>query len=77
MEEAFKNELKPDSYYKIKSGIFGGDLELDGLEEVDSTNTESIKKFQEKEVKEKGDFANNSPCSPTSTSSPFSFRSST
>ena len=22
MEEAFKNELKPDSYYKIKSGIF-------------------------------------------------------
>ena len=59
MEEAFKNELKPDSYYKIKSGIFGGDLELDGLEKVDSTNTESIKKFQEKEVKEKGDFANN------------------
>ena len=59
MEEAFKNELKPDSYYKIKSGIFGGDLELDGLEEVDSTNTESIKKFQEKEVKEKDDFANN------------------
>ncbi len=59
MEEAFKNELKPDSYYKIKSGIFGGDLELDGLEEVDSTNTESIKKFQQKEVKEKGDFANN------------------
>ena len=53
MEEAFKNELKPDSYYKIKSGIFGGDLELDGLEEVDSTNTESLKKFQEKEVKEK------------------------
>ena len=59
MEEAFKNELKPDSYYKIKSGIFGGDLELDGLEEVDSTNTESIKKFQEKEVNEKDDFANN------------------
>ena len=59
MEEAFKNELKPDSYYKIKSGIFGGDLELDGLEEVDSTNTESIKKFQEKEIKEKDDFAKN------------------
>ena len=59
MEEAFKNELKPDSYYKIKSGIFGGDLELDGLEEVDSTNTESIKKFQEKESTERDDFANN------------------
>ena len=58
MEEAFKNELKPDSYYKIKSGIFGGDLELDGLEEVDSTNTESIKKFQEKEIKERDNFAN-------------------
>ena len=59
MEEAFKNELKPDSYYKIKSGIFGGDLELDGLEEVDSTNTESIKKFQEKEIKKRDNFANN------------------
>ena len=38
MEEAFKNELKPDSYYKIKSGIFGGDLELDGLEAVSYTH---------------------------------------
>jgi len=58
MKEAFKKELKPDSYYKIKSGIFGGDLEVDVLEEVDSTNVESIKKFQEKELKEKKDFAN-------------------
>ena len=58
MEEALKNELKPDSYYKIKSGIFGGDLEIDGLEEVDSTNTESIKKFQEKKIEERDDFAN-------------------
>ena len=57
MEEAFKKELKPDSYYKIKSGIFGGDLEIDGLEEVDSTNVESLKKFEEKEIKEKDDFA--------------------
>ena len=57
MEEAFKKELKPDSYYKIKSGIFGGDLEIEGLEEVDSTNVESLKKFEEKEIKEKDDFA--------------------
>ena len=58
MREAFKKELKPDSYFKIKSGIFGRDLEVDGLEEVDSTNVESIKKFEEKELKEKDDFAN-------------------
>ena len=57
MEEAFKNELKPDSYFKIKSGIFGGDLDIEGLEEVDSTNVESIKKFEEKEIKEKDNFA--------------------
>ena len=58
MGVAFKKELKPDSYFKIKSGIFGRDLEVDGLEEVDSTNVESIKKFEEKELKEKDDFAN-------------------
>tara|TARA_B100000959_G_C14917839_1_gene598156 strand:+ start:38 stop:1480 length:1443 start_codon:yes stop_codon:yes gene_type:complete len=58
MREAFKKELKPDSYFKIKSGIFGRDLEVDGLEEVDSANVESIKKFEEKELKEKEDFAN-------------------
>jgi len=57
MEEAFKNELKPDSYFKIKSGIFGGDLDIEGLEEVDSTNVESLKKFEEKEIKEKDNFA--------------------
>ena len=57
MEDAFKKELKPDSYFKIKSGIFGGDLEIDGLEELDSTNVESLKKFEEKEIKEKDDFA--------------------
>ena len=57
MEEAFKNELKSDSYFKIKSGIFGGDLDIEGLEEVDSTNVESLKKFQEKEIKEKDNFA--------------------
>ena len=58
MEEAFKNELKSDSYFKIKSGIFGGNLDLDGLEEIDSTNIESLKKFEQKEINEKDDFAN-------------------
>ena len=57
MEEAFKKELKPDSYFKIRSGIFGSDLEIEGLEEVDSTNVESLKKFEEKEIKEKDNFA--------------------
>ena len=52
MEEAFKNELKADSYFKIKSGIFGGDLDVEGLQEIDSTNVESVKKFEEKEIKE-------------------------
>ena len=59
MDEAFKNEIKADSYFKIKSGIFGGDIDVEGLEEIDSTNVESIKKFEEKEIKEKDDFANN------------------
>ena len=59
MEEAFKNELKADSYFKIKSGLFGGDLDVEGLEEIDSTDVESVKKFKEKEIKEKDDFANN------------------
>ena len=58
MEEAFKNELKSDSYFKIRSGIFGGNLDIDGLEEIDSTNIESVKKFEKKEINEKDDFAN-------------------
>ena len=58
MEEAFKNELKSDSYFKIKSGIFGGNLDIDGLEEIDSTNIESVKKFEKKDINEKDDFVN-------------------
>ena len=59
MEEVFKKELKADSYFKIKSGIFGRNFDVEGLEEIDSTNVESIKKFEEKDIKEKDDFANN------------------
>ena len=58
MEDAFKNEVKKDSYFKIKSGIFKTDLDVDGTEEVDSTNVESVKKFEEKKLKNKQEFAN-------------------
>ncbi len=57
LEESLKKNLKSDSYFKIKSGIFGGDLDIDGLEEVDSTDLESIKKFQDKEIKRNENFA--------------------
>ena len=43
IENAFKNEVKKDSYFKIKSGIFKTDLDVEGLEELDSTDVESIK----------------------------------
>ncbi|MFL2639407.1 MAG: carboxypeptidase-like regulatory domain-containing protein [Flavobacteriaceae bacterium] len=59
LEESLKNNLKSDSYFKIRSGIFGGDLDVDGLEEVDSTDLESIKKFQKKELNRKENFAKN------------------
>ena len=49
--------MKSDSYFKIKSGIFGGDLDIDGLEEVDSTDLESLKKFEDKEIKRNENFA--------------------
>tara|TARA_B100000401_G_scaffold405782_1_gene320868 strand:+ start:598 stop:2043 length:1446 start_codon:yes stop_codon:yes gene_type:complete len=58
MEDAFKNEVKKDSYFKIKSGVFKTDLDVDGIEEVDSTNVESVKKFEEKKLKNKQEFAN-------------------
>lgn len=59
MENAFKNEVKKDSYFKIKSGIFKTDLDVEGLEELDSTDVESIKIFKEKEIEQNNEFANN------------------
>ena len=54
LEQALKENIKSDSYFKIKSGFFGGNLELDGLEEVDSIDA------KEKLLKEDmGDFASN------------------
>lgn len=44
LEESFKNNVKSNSYFKIKSGIFGGDLEVDGLDETDSIQTQIDRK---------------------------------
>ena len=59
LELALKDNIKSDSYFKIKSGLFGGDFELDGLNEVDSTSTEFINKKHEDNLKRKKNFAGN------------------
>ena len=40
LEESLKKSLKSNSYFKIRSGLlpFSGDLEFDGLWDIDSTN---------------------------------------
>ena len=48
LANALRTNLKTDSYFKVRSGIFGGDLEVDGLEQIDSTSKESLEKFQKK-----------------------------
>ena len=57
LNESLKKNVKSDSYFKIRSGIFGSDLDVEGLEEVDSSDVESMKKFQEKETNRKQNFA--------------------
>jgi len=54
-----KENIKSDSYFKIKSGLFGGDLEIDGLHDVDSTDLEVISKKKEEDLKRKKNFAGN------------------
>jgi len=54
--EAVNKNIKKDSYFKIRSGIFGENFDIEGLEKVDSTNVESIKKFELKEMKKKKNF---------------------
>ncbi|NAS31833.1 carboxypeptidase-like regulatory domain-containing protein [Flavobacteriaceae bacterium R38] len=57
LEEKFnqiiKSNVKPDSYFKIKSGLFGTKVEADELfdEEVDSTDTAALKKELEERKK--------------------------
>ena len=59
LEQYIKENIKSDSYFKIKSGLFGGDFELDGLNEVDSTSTDFINKKNEDNLKRKKNFAGN------------------
>lgn len=59
LELYLKENIKSDSYFKIKSGLFGGDLEIDGLHDVDSTDLEVISKKKEEDLKRKKNFAVN------------------
>lgn len=68
LEEQFKKiidkNVKPDSYFKIKSGFFGQKLDMDEIkgEESDSSDNEELKKKLESEKKReanrKANFAN-------------------
>jgi hypothetical protein len=59
LKEALQENLKSNSYFKIKSGLlpFSADLSIDGLWEIDSTNQEALKKAQDFELKRKQNFA--------------------
>ena len=57
LELYLKENIKSDSYFKIKSGLFGGDLEVDGLHDFDSTDLEVISKKNEEDLKRKKNFA--------------------
>lgn len=62
IETVLRDNVKTDSYFKVRSGIFGGKMDVDGLEkEVDSTNLEGLKEFERKraenKLKWKDDFA--------------------
>ena len=59
LELYLKENIKSDSYFKIKSGLFGGDLEIDDLHDVDSTDLEVISKKKEEDLKRKKNFAGN------------------
>lgn len=68
LEEKFnsiiKENVKTDSYFKIKSGFFGTKVDVDELfeEEIDSTDisalNKELKKTKEEEEKQKKNFAN-------------------
>ena len=59
LKEALQENLKSNSYFKIKSGLlpFSADLSIDGLWEIDSTNQEALTKAQDLELKRKQNFA--------------------
>jgi len=55
MWKTLHNNIKPDSYFKIRSGIFGGGLDLDmsELDQVDSTNLKALQEFEKKKSEKK------------------------
>ena len=60
LKEALQENLKSNSYFKIRSGLlpFSGDLTINDLWDVeDSTSQEAIKKAEELELKRKQGFA--------------------
>ena len=59
LEISLKQNIKPDSYFKIKSGFFGGDFDLQGLEELDSSDVEFLAKKNSADLKLKENFARN------------------
>ncbi len=63
LKNILENNLKSDSYYKIKSGIFKGDLELEGLDFLKDTIDPNIRKKRdsinlERDIKKQKKFAN-------------------
>ena len=60
IETVLRDNVKTDSYFKVRSGIFGGKMDVDGLEkEVDSTNLEALKEFEKKRAENKLKWKNN------------------
>ena len=54
IETVLRENVKTDSYFKVRSGIFGGKMDVDGLEEeVDSTNLEALKENEKKRTEDK------------------------
>ena len=54
IETVLRENVKTDSYFKIRSGIFGGKMDVDGLEkEVDSTDLVALKELEKKRAENK------------------------
>jgi len=58
LERIFKENVKPDSYLKIKSGIFGTKVQLDSLAEADA-DAKAVKVEVENNVEKKHHFQQN------------------
>ncbi len=62
LEKTLKDNVKSNSYFKVRSGFFGGKMDVEGLEkDVDSTDLEALRDFeakrQEKKAKRQKNFA--------------------